>query len=110
VSYDNGLSATASGLFFDFTSGGTFRIATTSSPFSAFCLNGTGDYCFSPASTLVEVIQNGTILNQTESGVVEIAEVGTTPLPAAFPLLATGLGALALLGWRRKRTARSVAA
>src|SRR5262249_27065065 len=29
--------------------------------------------------------------------------VPTTPLPAAFPLFATGLGALGLLGWRRKR-------
>ena len=28
---------------------------------------------------------------------------GQTPLPAAFPLFATGLGALGLLGWRRKR-------
>jgi len=28
-----------------------------------------------------------------------------TPLPAELPLLATGLGALALLGWRRKRKA-----
>jgi len=28
-----------------------------------------------------------------------------TPLPAALPLFATGLGALGLLGWRRKRTA-----
>ena len=26
-----------------------------------------------------------------------------TPLPAALPLLATGLGAMGLLGWRRKR-------
>jgi hypothetical protein len=26
-----------------------------------------------------------------------------TPLPSAFPLFATGLGALGLLGWRRKR-------
>ena len=26
-----------------------------------------------------------------------------TPLPAALPLFATGLGALGLLGWRRKR-------
>jgi hypothetical protein len=31
-------------------------------------------------------------------------EFGTvTPLPAALPLFATGLGALGLLGWRRKR-------
>ena len=29
--------------------------------------------------------------------------VNTTPLPAALPLFATGLGALGLLGWRRKR-------
>jgi hypothetical protein len=28
---------------------------------------------------------------------------GETPLPAAFPLFASGLGALGLLGWRRKR-------
>jgi PEP-CTERM motif-containing protein len=28
-----------------------------------------------------------------------------TPLPAAFPLFATGLGAIGLLGWRRKRKA-----
>lgn len=31
--------------------------------------------------------------------------VTTTPLPAALPLFATGLGALGLLGWRRKRQA-----
>ena len=29
----------------------------------------------------------------------------TTPIPAALPLFATGLGALGLLGWRRKRKA-----
>jgi hypothetical protein len=29
--------------------------------------------------------------------------LGSTPLPAAFPLFATGLGALGLFGWRRKR-------
>jgi hypothetical protein len=31
------------------------------------------------------------------------------PLPAALPLFATGLGALGLLGWRRKRKAQAVA-
>jgi hypothetical protein len=37
---------------------------------------------------------------------------GETPLPAALPLFASGLGALGLLGWRRKRknsTARAAA-
>jgi len=28
----------------------------------------------------------------------------TTPLPAALPLFATGIGAMGLLGWRRKRS------
>jgi len=31
-----------------------------------------------------------------------------TPLPATLPLFATGLGALGLLGWRRKRSARAL--
>jgi len=35
---------------------------------------------------------------------------GTTPLPAALPLFATGLGALGLLGWRRKKKAAALAA
>jgi hypothetical protein len=34
--------------------------------------------------------------------------VTSTPLPAALPLLATGLGGLGLLGWRRKRKAQAV--
>ena len=33
----------------------------------------------------------------------------TTPLPAALPLFATGLGVLGLLGWRRKRKAQAAA-
>jgi hypothetical protein len=32
----------------------------------------------------------------------------TTPLPTALPLFATGLGALGLLGWRRKKKAAAV--
>jgi hypothetical protein len=34
---------------------------------------------------------------------------GTTPLPAALPLFAIGLGALGLLGWRRKRKVQATA-
>jgi hypothetical protein len=33
-----------------------------------------------------------------------------TPVPAALPLLTTGLGAIGLLSWRRKRKAHSVSA
>ena len=38
------------------------------------------------------------------------ATVAATPLPAALPLFATGLGAMGLFGWRRKRKAQAVAA
>jgi len=37
-------------------------------------------------------------------------EIGTTPLPAALPLFATGLGAMGLFGWRRKRKASAAIA
>jgi hypothetical protein len=33
----------------------------------------------------------------------------TTPVPAALPLFATGLGAMGLLGWRKKRKAQAAA-
>jgi hypothetical protein len=36
--------------------------------------------------------------------------ITATPLPAALPLFAGGLGALGLLGWRRKRKAAALAA
>jgi hypothetical protein len=49
---------------------------------------------------------SGTIGN---TGVIDFGPapvlVAATPLPAALPLFATGLGALGLLGWRRKRKA-----
>jgi hypothetical protein len=42
----------------------------------------------------------------------QISALGVTlvPLPAALPLFATGLGALGLIGWRRKKKAAAVAA
>jgi hypothetical protein len=41
---------------------------------------------------------------------VSVNEVSATPLPAALPLFAGGLGALGLLNWRRKRKAAALAA
>jgi hypothetical protein len=38
-----------------------------------------------------------------------LTQVNQVPLPGALPLFATGLGALGLLGWRRKRKAAAVA-
>jgi hypothetical protein len=39
----------------------------------------------------------------TSGGSVSVTAVSATPLPAALPLFATGLGAMGLFGWRRKR-------
>jgi len=36
---------------------------------------------------------------------VDYTPTSTVPVPAALPLLASGLGALGFLGWRRKRSA-----
>jgi hypothetical protein len=36
--------------------------------------------------------------------------VDTTPIPAALPLFASGLGVIGLFGWRRKRTGAALAA
>jgi hypothetical protein len=41
--------------------------------------------------------------------IVDPPPTPTTPLPGALPLFAGGLGAMGLLGWRRKRKARAVA-
>ena len=38
----------------------------------------------------------------------QVVVPGGVPLPAALPLFATGLGALGLIGWRRKRKAAAV--
>jgi hypothetical protein len=40
--------------------------------------------------------------------VVDFSLTAATPLPAALPLFATGLGGLGLLGWHRKRKAQAV--
>ena len=45
------------------------------------------------------------VFKSTTASVFSFTPVGAVPLPAALPLFATGLGALGLLGWRRKRKA-----
>ena len=39
------------------------------------------------------------------SGTITVEHPSTVPLPATLPLFVKGLGALGLLGWRRKRKA-----
>jgi hypothetical protein len=75
-------------------------------------------YALDPSSVLTGGTPNITIVGNTleidfhgltfppgSQLVLDFGNVSQTPLPAALPLFATGLGALGLLGWRRKRKA-----
>jgi hypothetical protein len=61
---------------------------------------------------VLTVVQSQAFIADADNGIVcnrcvtaSFVETSETPLPAALPLFATGLGALGLLGWRRKRKA-----
>ena len=69
-------------------------------PFDLYFANGMND----PNIPVYDVYYN----DPTQVGTLEVFAT-TTPLPAALPLFATGLGALGLLGWRRKRKAQAAA-
>jgi hypothetical protein len=65
----------------------------------------------SPFNLFSITFGSGGVYNFTDSansslnslGLVSISQVSQTPLPTSLPLLATGLGALAMFGWWRKR-------
>ncbi len=76
--------------------------------------NSDGGFDYTPNSnftgidtfTYQDVASNGTTSN---TATVRI-DVTATPLPAALPMFASGLGAMGLLGWRRKRKAQGAIA
>ena len=78
--------------------------------------SATGLSCASPGyecQTVTYGARTNANCYSDEAGCVQTADYGSwtevqvdpTPLPAALPLFATGLGALGLFGWRRKRKA-----
>jgi hypothetical protein len=112
------LTATATGLFFNFSA-----TVSTQFGFQPAVFAEQDSVCFSTNTTdqcvqhLGGVDINGPIppneLDQfplTGSQEIASASVSATPLPAALPLFATGLGGLGLFGWRRKRKAAAIAA
>ena len=78
------------------------------------------DFISDPSSVLITptatVVEDGSLqyigsyFNDLQEEVaISIQSPSATPLPAALPLFASGLGALGLLGWRRKRKAQASA-
>lgn len=71
-------------------------------------LNQTATFTINiPSLTTASLVTGATFSFGTTEGAAEVPGVPSgVPLPAALPLFASGLGALGLLGWRRKRKAR----
>jgi hypothetical protein len=67
--------------------------------------------------TTVRILLGTTALGPSESPSVDLVVVDdflygeprVVPVPAALPLFGTGLGALGLIGWWRKRKAQAAA-
>jgi hypothetical protein len=71
-------------------------------------LNQTATFTINDAAiTAATTVTAATFSFGTTAGINVPGEI---PVPAALPLFATGLGALGLLGWRRKRKASATAA
>src|SRR5262245_34927671 len=77
----------------------------TAATFVADLLPATMGANTSNALFAADVLNN----NNGNTGIIDFG-ARAVPLPAALPLFATGLGALGLLGWRRKKKAAALAA
>jgi len=62
-----------------------------------------------PNDHQLAINMQGLTFNVGDQIVISFANVNETPVPSALPLFATGLGALGLLGWRRKKKAAAAA-
>jgi len=114
------LTATATQLFYNFGLVYDAAFYLNANNNTIFCLHDAAGACSvssaaadadGGAPAMILGLGNGSFTFTPESGDVCIAgECGTTPLPAALPLFATGLGGLGLLGWRRRRKVQATAA
>jgi hypothetical protein len=81
------------GLAVSMSNGGEFNIFEVGNPMtSASCDTG-------GSGTVLQCA----LLPDVTTFSASLATVSATPLPAALPLFASGLGAMGLFGWRRKR-------
>jgi len=58
---------------------------------------------FQGSNVFEVVVQNDPFDGPNPTGLLVSADVSAVPLPAALPLFASGISALGLLGWRRKK-------
>jgi hypothetical protein len=86
-------------------SGLTFITSATNDESVVHALSDFNFYYFTYSGPLNGLAGGDNILLDTFAGATTGGgkQGGETPIPAALPLFATGLGTLGLLGWRRKR-------
>jgi hypothetical protein len=99
-------SATSLEFLFNDATPGIFEIQTLLGccTLTGFSFQDAGNVDLAGGEIFVDA--DGVVVNlccAAPSDVVGTAGISSTPLPATLPLLATGLGAMGLLGWRRKR-------
>jgi hypothetical protein len=100
------LTATATGLFYNFSQTTNNHVVFanfTGGQLYSLCFEGATGNCDGIPSAIGLSLPYPVVSAIPEQGIVEIAS--TTPLPAALPLLAGGLGVIGLLARRRKRKA-----
>jgi hypothetical protein len=106
VKLQNGgaLTATATGLFFDFSSPNSdwFFLGEMS---NFLCFSDGAGTCGNQASLVSIQVSSATTSFSLGGGVQQIAAVAATPLPATLPLLVSALGGLGFFGWRRSSAA-----
>jgi hypothetical protein len=108
----SGPTATASGLFFNFSKTDfSFLIFQdiTGSGINYLCFNDATGVCSSNPSLVAVFATSSGATFSIGSGNELIASAGVVPLPATFPLLASALGGLGLVACKR-RTSAQVAA
>jgi hypothetical protein len=101
------------------TTGGTTFCSNSLNPWQAFSLGSnsieflaptTSDFVSTGTDFFVNVFFAGDLPTGFSGEWITDFTPAPTPLPGALPLLASGLGALGLLGWRRKRKVAAVTA
>jgi hypothetical protein len=93
-----------------FTAAEGFPIGATSGSF-AHIFNLNTDLTGITVSAFIAGLEGGLAYANIHNATFPVGEIRgqlpAVPLPAALPLFATGLGALSLLGWRRKKKAQA---
>jgi hypothetical protein len=98
------LSATATGLFFDFAGldGGFFAGVNLGPTFNGYCVASLGQSCeFTPASEAL-LVASQLYQGPVQTGEVQIAAVAAVPEPSTWAMLLLGFAGIGFTAYRRK--------